>query len=599
MEDIMISFLQRKYSRVHGLLGVATLKKGKAISVGAVLEKQASKRPGKPLILFEDRSISYREFNETANRYAHLFRSLDFRRGDTVALFMDNRPEYLIIHAGLAKIGVVPALVNNNIRGKVLAHALNIAGAKAIIVGHEFAAEYLAVANEVKLAKPGLAFIEKEGADIKTPKGLKDLAPLLAGQPVLNPAVDPPITTRDVLEYIYTSGTTGMPKATVLTHHKWVQLGYGAGGLCLTAIPGDVQYCCLPLYHNSGINIAWPTTLMHGGTFALRRKFSASNFWNDVRKYNATLFVYIGELCRYLNNQPKKDDDADNPLRYILGNGMRGDYWVEFQERFGIERIVEVYGATEGVGGLSNIKGVPGMIGRLRTAGIRMGEVARYDAEKEMLVRDERGFVEKCRPGETGMFLAKISDVSPFSGYKGNTKATSEKIIENVFRPGDRYFVSGDLFKLHEKDYVSFVDRLGDTFKWKGEVVATNEVADILNRFGGIEDSNVYGVAVKGAEGRCGMVALTPLAGASIDWKKFASYVNANLPVYARPYFVRVRREKDATSSFKQLKTALQKEGFDPKAVRDPLYFLDPRKKAYVKLTPGLYGEIQSGKIKF
>ncbi len=595
----MISFLQRKYSRVHGLLGVATLKKGKAISVGAVLEKQASKRPGKPLILFEDRSISYREFNETANRYAHLFRSLDFRRGDTVALFMDNRPEYLIIHAGLAKIGVVPALVNNNIRGKVLAHALNIAGAKAIIVGHEFAAEYLAVANEVKLAKPGLAFIEKEGADIKTPKGLKDLAPLLAGQPVLNPAVDPPITTRDVLEYIYTSGTTGMPKATVLTHHKWVQLGYGAGGLCLTAIPGDVQYCCLPLYHNSGINIAWPTTLMHGGTFALRRKFSASNFWNDVRKYNATLFVYIGELCRYLNNQPKKDDDADNPLRYILGNGMRGDYWVEFQERFGIERIVEVYGATEGVGGLSNIKGVPGMIGRLRTAGIRMGEVAHYDAEKEMLVRDERGFVEKCRPGETGMFLAKISDVSPFSGYKGNTKATSEKIIENVFRPGDRYFVSGDLFKLHEKDYVSFVDRLGDTFKWKGEVVATNEVADILNRFGGIEDSNVYGVAVKGAEGRCGMVALTPLAGASIDWKKFASYVNANLPVYARPYFVRVRREKDATSSFKQLKTALQKEGFDPKAVRDPLYFLDPRKKAYVKLTPGLYGEIQSGKIKF
>lgn len=595
----MLTLLKRKYSRIHGMLNVITLKKGKPISVGSVLEKQAAKRGEKPLIVFEDRVISYRKFNEIANRYAHLFGSLGFRKGDTVALFMDNRPEYLIIHAGLSKIGVVPALVNNNIRGKVLAHALNIAGARAAIVGHEFAADYLAVSREVKLAKPALAFIEKEGLDIKTPRGMKDLAPLLDAQPAVNPVMDPPLNTRDVLEYIYTSGTTGMPKATVLTHHKWVQLGYGAGGLCLTAIPEDVQYCCLPLYHNSGINIAWPTTLMHGGTFALRRKFSASNFWNDVRKFNATLFVYIGELCRYLNNQPKKDDDADNPLLYILGNGMRGDYWVEFQERFKIRRIVEVYGATEGVGGLTNLKGVPGMIGRLSTAGVRMGEVARYDAEKEELVRDEKGFVVKCRPGETGMFLAKISDVSPFSGYKGNTKATSEKILEGVFKPGDRYFVSGDLFKLHKKDYVSFVDRLGDTFKWKGEVVATNEVADILNRFGGIEDSNVYGVTVKGAEGRCGMVALTPLQGASVDWKKFAAYVVRELPVYARPYFVRVRREKDATSSFKQLKTSLQKEGFDPKAVKDPLYFLDPRKNAYVKITPALYAEIQSGKIKF
>ncbi len=595
----MFTGIKRFYSRFEGLIGFISLKNEKPMSVGSVLENQARKRPEKPLILFEGRSVTYREFNETANRYANFFQKRGFIKGDTVALLMDNRPEYLIIHAGLAKIGVVPALVNNNIRGKVLAHALNIAEARAIIVGHEFLKEYQAVAKEVKLLKPGDVFVEREGKDIKIPKGIQDLTPLLNASSAENPTVKTPITSRDTLEYIYTSGTTGMPKATVLKHQKWLQLGYGAGGYSLWSIPEDVQYLCLPLYHNSGINIAWPTTLMHGGTLAMRRKFSASAFWDDVRKYNATIFIYIGELCRYLNNQPPKPDDADNPLMYILGNGMRGDYWMEFKNRFNIKRIIEVYGATEGVGALSNLKGVPGMIGKLKTAGVRMGEVARYDPETEDFIRDEKGFIQKCKPGENGMFLAAISTTNPFAGYKNNKKATGDKIIENAFKPGDRYFVSGDLFRLHEKDYVSFVDRLGDTFKWKGEVVATNEVADILNRFGCIEDSNVYGVTVKNTEGRCGMVALTLLPKASIDWKAFSKFVAENLAVYARPYFVRIRKEKDATTSFKQLKTALQKEGFDPDVIKDPLYFLDPKKCQYVKLTKLLYNEIQSGKIKF
>lgn len=591
--------LMRFISRIEGVLGFLRLKKELPLSVGAVLEKQAERRPDKELILFEDRRITYREFNETANRYASLMRSRGLKKENTVALLMDNRPEYLIIHAGLAKIGVVPALVNNNIKGSILAHALNIAKARALIIGHEFVDEYRKIAKDVKFLKPGTVFIEKEGMDIKTPKGMEDLAPLLAEQGTQNPVPDEPVTSRSVLEYIYTSGTTGMPKATVLRHQKWLQLGYGAGGLCLRAIPGDVQYCCLPLYHNSGINIAWPTTLMHGGTFAMRRKFSVSAFWDDIRRYNATLFVYIGELCRYLNNQTPLPDDGDNPLRYILGNGMRGDYWVEFQKRFNIDRIIEVYGATEGVGALTNIKGVPGMIGRLTAAGVRMGEVARYDQESGDFIRNSNGYFEKCRAGETGMFLAAINDTNPFSGYKGNKKATNEKIIENVFKKGDRYFISGDLFQLHKKDYVSFVDRLGDTFKWKGEVVATNEVADILNKFGGIEDSNVYGVEVKNTEGRCGMVAITPLAGEKLDMESFAGFVIENLPVYARPWFVRIRKEKDATTSFKQLKTGLQNDGFNPAIIKDPLYFLHPDKSKYVKITAKLYEQIQSGALRF
>lgn len=428
---------------------------------------------------------------------------------------------------------------------------------------------------------------------------MEDLKPLLDSSSDENPVVSPPITSKDTIEYIYTSGTTGMPKATVLKHQKWLQLGYGTGGFILSAVPDDVQYCCLPLYHNSGINLAWGATIMTGSTMALRRKFSASEFWNDVRKYNATIFVYIGELCRYLNNQPVQPDDGDNPLLYIGGNGMRGDYWLEFKERFKIKRIVEIYGATEGVGALINKKGIPGMIGKLNVLWMKMGEVAAYDQDREEFIRDEKGFVKKCKVGEKGMFLAEINKFSPFPGYKNNKGATHSKIMEDVFKKGDTYFISGDVFKLHEKNYVSFVDRLGDTFKWKGEVVATNEVADIINRFGKIEDCNVYGVEVEKSEGRCGMASLTLLPGTEINLEEFADFIVENLPVYARPYFVRIRDEKDVTTSFKQIKTGLQKEGFDPSKISDRLYFLNPDLKKYIKLDQEEYKKIQSGEYRF
>jgi len=512
---------------------------------------------------------------------------------------MDNRPEFLIIHAGLAKIGVIPALLNNNIKGQTLVHAINIADARALIIGHEYLEEIRKIRKDIKLKKPGTIFIECENKKIKLPAGFEDLAPILAAEPVSDPNIQPPINSKDTLEYIYTSGTTGMPKATELKHQKWLQLGYAAGGFSLRAISSDVQYMCLPLYHNSGINIAWPTSVVHGGTFAMRRKFSASAFWDDVRRYNASIFIYIGELCRYLNNQPAKDNDGDNPLKYILGNGMRGDYWVEFQNRFKIEKIIEVYGATEGVGALHNLKGVPGMIGRLTAAGIRMGEVVKYDIEKEEIIRDEKGFAIKCKPEEKGLFLAAINNTNPFSGYKNNKDATNSKIIENVFKKGDSYFNSGDLFQLHKKDYVSFVDRLGDTFKWKGEVVATNEVSDILSRFGVFEDSNVYGVTVKNTEGRAGMAALTLLKGEKLELPAFSKYVAEHLPVYARPYFIRIRKEKDATTSFKQVKSHLQNEGFDPQKIKDPLYFFEPVKEKYIKLTPKVYSDIQKGNYRF
>lgn len=278
---------------------------------------------------------------------------------------------------------------------------------------------------------------------------------------------------------------------------------------------------------------------------------------------------------------------------------MRGEYWNQFKERFAIKKIVEVYGATEGVARIINLKQVPGMMGTLTVIGIRIGEVVQYDVENERIIKGEDGKPLKCKPGETGLLICEINFRAAFAGYVNNPEATEAKILRNVFNEGDQYFNTGDLVKLHEGDFVSFVDRLGDTFRWKGENVATNEVADILNQFGQIEDSNVYGVEVKGAEGRCGMVALKLLEGEQIDWHAFAQYIIKNLPIYARPYFVRIREEIDATNSFKQIKTNLQNEGFNPDIVKDQLFFLDPRKNTYVPLTKDIYKEIVEHKIAF
>lgn len=584
---------------IHGVRVALSLRKPMQSSLGLFLEQQALKRPQQPAILFEDRIITYQEFNEHANRCAHYFAGRGFKKGDVVALLMDNRPEYLILEAGLAKLGVIISLVNTGVRGRVLAHAVNICDARAIIVGNELLPAFEEAFDEIHMPDPGIIFVETDGHSIETELKVENLTEKLAAMPIDNPPTTPAITSDDTLFYIYTSGTTGFPKATASKHQNWIFLGHSNGGMGFQMLPGEVLYNCLPLYHNSGSNIAFSSFVTQGCTLALRRKFSARNFWHDIRRYNATHFIYIGELCRYLNNQPPSPDDKNNPLQHILGNGMRADYWTSFKERFGITRVIEVYGATEGVARLMNQKQIPGYIGNLNIAGIRIGEVVRYDVENEEIVRDEQGRPIKCRPGETGLLLAEINERAPFAGYVNNPIATEAKIMRNVFKPGDEYFHTGDLIKMHEGEYLSFVDRLGDTYRWKGENVSTNEVADILNSFGSIEDSNVYGVEVPGTEGRCGMAALKLLDGETLNLEDFADFVNKNLPVYARPYFIRFRDQVDATNSFKQMKTALKEEGFDPVLVKDPLYFLNPRTCTYVPLGRAVHDDIINHRIVF
>ena len=577
---------------------VASLREPQWMSIGSELERQAAEQADQTALIFEGRFISFGELNQLSNQYAHFFSQQGFKKGDVVALLMENRPEFLIAATGLSKLGVLISLINNGVRNEVLAHALNICDAQALIIGEELLEPYLQVKDQVHLQDPGKIYYEGQAAPSSLPPGIEYLNPLLAECPRDNPTTTGQVNSDDIAVYIYTSGTTGFPKATAVTQKRWLILG-NLFTLFGQMDSDTVQYMVLPLYHNSGFDIGYSSLIVSGGTMVLRRRFSARAFWKDIHQYNIRFFIYVGELCRYIYNQPPQPDDADNPLKVAVGNGMRGDLMAPFRERFGLERLVEIYGATEGVGSFINLEEIPGMCGNLSMAGMRQGEIIRYDFDKEEIIRDENGLAVKCQPGETGLLICEINELNVFAGYVNNPEETEEKIMRNVLCEGDQYFDSGDLVQLHENEYFSFVDRLGDTFRWKSENVSTTQVSNVVIKFGQMEDANVYGVKVPDTEGRCGMVAIKLLEGEELDWESFSSYINQKLPAYARPYFVRIRDRIDATNSFKQVKKQLQDEGYNPHIINDPLYFLHPEENRYLPLTPALYDEIIKHRIRF
>jgi acyl-CoA synthetase (AMP-forming)/AMP-acid ligase II len=388
--------------------------------------------------------------------------------------------------------------------------------------------------------------------------------------------------------YIYTSGTTGLPKAAIITNQRFLMASTMFGCILGEATPGDTVYMTLPLYHSNGMFGGWGATLLSGAALALRRKFSASNFWKDVRDFDATVFIYIGELCRYLLNHTSTPDERDHRLRLGIGNGLRPDIWEKFQARFGVPLIREFYGATEGNAPLMNLEGRQGMVGRLRSGQI----IVQCDPSTGEVIRNAQGRCQPVAVGERGLLLGKITNLTRFDGYVDEA-ATQNKILHDVLAPGDRYFNSGDLMQLHPGSWVSFADRVGDTIRWKGENVSTNEVAETLNGARGVLESNVYGVQVANAEGRCGMASLR--VGDDFDLGEFAAYVTRELPSYQRPHFLRLQGDMRVTGTFKHQKVDYREEGYDPHRVADPLYFLDG--EHYVRIDEELHRKLTSGEV--
>jgi acyl-CoA synthetase (AMP-forming)/AMP-acid ligase II len=404
---------------------------------------------------------------------------------------------------------------------------------------------------------------------------------------------DPPETSTHTLEdlaaYIYTSGTTGLPKAALIRNVRLYGLGQLLGALGWGLRNGDVVYNCLPLYHTNGIGVCTGSVISSGATMALARRFSASRFWSDIRRYEATGFIYIGELCRYLMNQPEHADDKKHRVRAICGNGLRADIWPGFKQRFGIGRVAEFYGSTEGNFGSLNLDDTVGSVGRLMLGGV----LARWDETKEDFVRGPGGFLVKCKTGEPGVLLGRINGRARFDGYH-DADATKKKIVRDAFKRGDAWFNTGDLLRVDEKKRLFFVDRMGDTYRWKGENVSTFEVQEQVSSWPPATEANAYGVQVPGAEGRAGMVAL--VMNGEFDGKSFREHVDSSLPPYARPLFVRVREQLETTGTFKLKKGDLCAEGFDPESSADPIFFRDPDKDAYVPLTPAVFEELKAGK---
>jgi fatty-acyl-CoA synthase len=550
----------------------------------------AGERAHQPFLLFGDLRFSYGEANRIVNRYASAYCALGLTKGDTVALIMENRPEYLWHYLAAGKLGVVISLINVNNVGKPLVHSLQVCKPKLIVVGSEVVANYEAIRGQLDASIR--AYVELD-AGATGAQRLPDWALQVRGASELNPAQTSQHQLSDFVAYIYTSGTTGLPKAAFVRNQRMFTYGHAIGGLGLQLRDGDVVYNCLPLYHSNSIAVCTSAVISWGVAMALTRKFSARHFWDDVRKYNATGFIYIGELCRYLMNQPERANDRDNRIRAITGNGLRPDIWKRFQERFGIEQVSEFYGSTEGNIGTLNFDNTVGSVGRLLVG----GALVKYDDSADEFVRNSQGFLVKCKPGEPGVLIGRITVRTRFDGYH-DAKATDQKVIHNAFKRGDAWFNTGDMLRMDRTRRLFFVDRMGDSFRWKGENISTNEVQEQLSSWPAAAETNVYGVNVNGTEGRAGMASVVLKEGSAFDPSAFRQHVDSSLPPYARPLFVRVRTELEKTSTFKLKKDVLRDEGFDPHKVSDPVYFRDPASGDYTAMTEQLYADVVNGKLR-
>ena len=600
-----------EFFRAYGplLVGLAQAGADRQVDYSDWLDGPIGARGERPALIGESGSLSWSALDATANRVAHWAESEGLRRGDVVALLMENRPEFVAIWLGLSRIGVVTALLNTNLTGDRLAHCLHEASARHLVVGTELAASAASAMPELEeppqvlLANgQGSAADRATSADLDASRSelpsARSFDEALAAQPAtpVDPASRAERRGADGLFLIYASGTTGLPKAARVSHSKAL-----AAGLAAWKLQGltekDRVYCCLPLYHSAGGMMAVGAALLSGGSLVISPRFSAKRFWSDCTQHDVTAIQYIGELCRYLLNSPPHPDERNHKIRVALGNGLRPEVWTPFQKRFGIPRIVEFYGATEGNLPLFNIEGRVGAVGHLpepirRLLGV---EIARFDVELEEVLRGEDGFCVRAPVGEPGEMLIKITKLTRFEGYT-NDSASSKKVLHDVFTKGDAYFRTGDLLRMDDEGFFYFVDRIGDTFRWKGENVATSEVAEVLSVVDGVHEANVYGVAVEGTDGRAGMAAL--VTDEAFDLEALGRVIESELAFYARPVFIRLLPQMEITGTFKHRKVDLVEQGFDPGRVADPLYFRDPEDGRYVPLDAESCERILRGEIR-
>ncbi|KJE93669.1 solute carrier family 27 [Capsaspora owczarzaki ATCC 30864] len=516
---------------------------------------------------------------------------------------MENRPEYFITWLAAAKIGAVTALINHHIKAGPLAHSIKVCSPKLLLIGTEL----ISVTEGILPQLGGLPIFYEGPALDHQLSWATYVTPLWETANSAEPISIAELGTRydDDLLYIFTSGTTGTPKAARVKHFRFIMISRSFNEFFPMDGTKDVMYCTLPMYHSSAGLLGMSCMVGLGIPVVLRRKFSASHFWDDCRRYNVTIIQYIGELLRFLVSQPPDSADTKHSVRLAIGNGLRPDVWSRFQKRFNIAMIGEFYASTEGNAVLLNATGKTNAIGFVSplVQTLYPVKLLKYDVTNDAVMRNSKGLCMTCSPGEIGELVGWIDMADPsrrFDGYLGNQDATEKKILRNVFKQGDMYFRTGDLMVMDTDGFVYFKDRIGDTFRWRGENVATTEVAEVLGSHTSIQEANVYGVNVPGFEGRAGMAAVTFIPDLPyVDWRGLYAHVAAQLPAYAMPRFLRVVDvdQADRTGTFKQCKPQYVRDGFNPEVVPQ-VYFADPAQNTYVRIDAALYRRLISGEVR-
>jgi len=583
--------------RFAKILKTLQIYKMKNITVGKTFDAVVQKYPNKVCFIFEGQEWTYKQVDDYVNRIANYFQTQGFRKGDNVALFMENRPEYVCMWLGLSKLGVVPALINYNLRLKPLLHSIEIVQSKAIIYGFELSEALQELKDEGNLSNIPIYCSGHGGKPLlETSVDLDEAVKRSLGT---TPVVKDPPGFYDNLLYIYTSGTTGLPKAAIIRHARYFMVV--AGGHYMQNIQeDDIQYTALPLYHTAGGMLGIGQAVSYGTTTVIRKKFSASSFWKDCIRYKVTIAQYIGEICRYLYSQPPSPEDKQHRVHRMYGNGLRPEIWQNFVDRFGIKHIGEIYGSTEGNCNIVNIDSKVGAVGFFPRLAYPLlpTSLVKIDDETGEILRDKKTLrVINCKPNETGELIGKIIANNPLRDFQGyaDEVAKEKKIIRDAFKKGDAWFRSGDILTMDEYGYFYFKDRTGDTFRWKGENCSTAEVEAVISNVCGLNDAVAYGVEIPGNEGRAGMAAIADPNG-TLDLDALAIGVTKNLPPYARPLFVRILKEVELTGTYKLRKVDYQKEGFDINKIKDKMYFFTNSK--FIPLDSTLYESLMAGKTR-
>ncbi|XP_074601374.1 long-chain fatty acid transport protein 4-like [Brevipalpus obovatus] len=574
----------------------------KNLTIIDYLQEQVKRNPNKVAYICDDRRWTFREFSNYVNLVADYFYHEGYRKGDEIALLMESRPEYIGIWLGLAKIGVITALINPNLRGHSLAHCFNTINIKAIIYQDILAQAIgdvkssLSNANQIKYYQHGDNNVSNKMDSINL------TAALASNTETKAPDYKKIVNFKDPLLYLFTSGTTGLPKAAIIKHCRILYMVHGMG-VPAGMTKRDVIYCPLPIYHAIGI-LGTTLSLLTGCSVVLRHRFSATKYWTEFNAHNCNIGIYIGELCRFLLAQPARADDGLRPIRLILSTGLRPAIWRDFIERFSVKRVIEFYGSTEGNSSLLNITGKVGAIGFLPLIFPKFllkifypVTIIKVDVDTGEPVRNhDGGLCMEVKAGDTGMLAARVNQGDSLMSFEGYVDkiATSKKLIADVHTQGDLFFSTGDLVTVDKYRYVYFKDRIGDTYRWRGENVSTNEIESLIARYLNMTDVAVYGVEIPGEEGRVGMAAIVNQNDNLIDLDRLLAHLRESLPNYALPHFIRILSEMKLTGTMKISKYELRQEAFDLGKISDPIFYLDTKHRRYERLSRNVYEDIMN-----